>query len=135
MSGIARSQCPPEFLIDGSRARAVRLRPRLRHRFGGERAPLDVFNIVETHETKTPTRPAGTAFTSLPHELYLPAADAIHRKGRSPGNGWTRIGGEAVRERLPSARAMHASLKEHRVERDLYRIDRYLGKEVMPTYW
>ena len=137
MSGIARSQCPPEFLIDEflERVRYACV-PDCATASAANTHLSDVFDIVKEHETKNETGNAPGRnrlyYLAMPHELYLPAADAIHRNGRSPGNGWTRIVVEKpFGSDLISARAMHVSLKEHWAERDLYRIDRYLGKEVI----
>ena len=158
LSGIARSQCPPEFLVDEflERVRYACVRDCATAEAANEHLS-EVFAIVERHERKNADAPGRNRlfYLAMPHELYLPAADAIHRKGRSAGDtssggsrkkahtssdgdkrlsesGWTRIVVEKpFGSDLPSARAMHASLAAHWAERDLYRIDRYLGKEVI----
>ena len=161
LSGIARSQCPPEFLVDEflERVRYACV-PDCATAEAANEHLSEVFAIAERHERKNADAPGRNRlfYLAMPHELYLPAADAIHRKGRSPGavspkavspkasagridgmdarlthdSDWTRIVVEKpFGSDLRSARAMHASLAKRWAERDLYRIDRYLGKEVI----
>ena len=157
LSGIARSQCPPEFLVHEflERVRYACV-PDCSTAEAANEHFSEIFAIVEQHERKNADAPGRNRlfYLATPHELYLPAADAIHRKGRSAGDssrgespkasassdgdrrlseiGWTRIVVEKpFGSDLPSARAMHAALAERWAERDLYRIDRYLGKEVI----
>ena len=154
MRGIARSQCPPEFLINDflERVRYACV-PNCADAEAANAHLRGVFEIVERHEGEHADAPGRNRlyYLAMPHELYLPAADAIHRHGRaapferssspnftsgekpsSQTGGWTRIVVEKpFGSDLPSARAMHESLAKHWAERDLYRIDRYLGKEVI----
>ena len=95
----------------------------------------EVFALVAEHETRHADAHGRNRlyYLALPHELYLSVARAVHLSGRSDRPpGWTRIVVEKpFGSDLPSARAMHAALRVHWAERDLYRIDRYLGKEVI----
>ena len=95
----------------------------------------EVFALVAEHETRHADAHGRNRlyYLALPHELYLSVARAVHLSGMSDRPpGWTRIVVEKpFGSDLPSARAMHAALRVHWAERDLYRIDRYLGKEVI----
>ena len=52
-----------------------------------------VFEVVERHEEDHVDASGRNRifYLALPHELYPPVAHAIHRGGRSPEPGWTRL--------------------------------------------
>ena len=150
-----QSQSPPEFLITDFLG-IVRYAcvPDCSSIDAANEGLKDVFGLITEHEEKHKDAPGKNRlfYLAMPHELYLPAADAVHTLGRAEGsadhddsrhalastnghrngNAWTRIVVEKpFGSDLDSARAMHQSLKKHWAERDLYRIDRYLGKEVI----
>lgn len=97
----------------------------------------EVFDVVARHEEENADAPGRNRifYLALPHELYPPVANAIavHRRRRSSDDaGWTRL----VLEKpfgidLLSAVALNHALAVDWTERELYRIDRYLGKEVI----
>lgn len=62
---------------------------------------------------------------------HLHNADLLH-KDRPPGAGWQRIVVEKpFGHDLPSARALNTDLTKHAHERQIFRIDHYLGKETV----
>ena len=94
----------------------------------------EVLQVVARHEEEHMDASGRNRvfYLALPHELYPPLASAIHASGRSDAPGWTRL----VLEKphgidLPSAMALNNALAARWNERELYRIDRYLGKEVI----
>jgi glucose-6-phosphate 1-dehydrogenase len=67
----------------------------------------EVFDVIAKHEEEHGDASGRNRifYLALPHELYPPVANAIHRRGRAPEPGWTRL----VLEKpfgidLPSAR-------------------------------
>lgn len=92
------------------------------------------FDIVERWEAEHADAPHRNRlyYFAMPSELYPPVANAVHRGGRAVAGGWTRLvlekpfGHDAV-----SAAALNRHLARTWSEPSLYRIDRYLGKEVI----
>jgi len=92
------------------------------------------FDLVEGWEAENPDAPRRNRlyYFAMPSELYPPVANAVHRGGRAVDGGWTRLvlekpfGSDAV-----SAAALNRHLAKAWNEKSLYRIDRYLGKEVI----
>ena len=92
------------------------------------------FDLVEGWEAENPDAPRRNRlyYFAMPSELYPPVANAVHRGGRAVDGGWTRLvlekpfGSDAV-----SAAALNRHLAKAWKENSLYRIDRYLGKEVI----
>lgn len=99
-----------------------------------EDEPLaDIFHLIAAHEAEHADAAGCNRlwYLALPHQVCPPLAAAIHRNGRSE-RGWTRL----VMEKpfginLPSAIRFNNALAANWTERDMYRMDRYLGKEVI----
>ena len=71
-------------------------------------------------------------YLALPLSAFTPALMGIARAGLSKGAGWTRVVVEKPFGRdLASARALNDLIHSHFDERDVYRIDHYLGKETV----
>ena len=133
---LAASQASPDFLVDDFLSRVRYARVASCETCGDAlECTRGVFALVDAHEAEHADCPGRNRlfYFALPHELYLPVADAVHRAGRSRRPpGWTRVVVEKpFGSDLASAREMHAALAENWAEKDLYRIDRYLGKEVI----
>ncbi|CAM9253697.1 unnamed protein product, partial [Heterosigma akashiwo] len=70
-------------------------------------------------------------YFAIPPSVFVPQAAAIKAAGVSP-SGWTRLIIEKpFGNDLASAEKMARELNAHFTERDIYRIDHYLGKEMV----
>ena len=113
------------FADDFSTAQWTTFRERLDYRHG----KLDVDAVGVLDELLSP----GTLFyLALPPSLFGPAAEALGQAGfaKPPRGGWRRLVVEKpFGNDLASARKLRLSMHQHWQEKQILRIDHFLGKE------
>jgi len=85
-------------------------------------------------EIETSHRTAGNVlfYLSTQPSYYSPVVECIGQAGLQHGNGWRRVVVEKpFGHDLATARALNADIQRVFPERDVYRIDHYLGKETV----
>lgn len=76
--------------------------------------------------------PNRVIYLALPPQVFGQAADSLAAQGLHESGGWTRLVMEKpFGEDLKSAVALNERLHRHFDERQIYRIDHYLGKETV----
>ena len=90
----------------------------------------DLAARIEALDAAHGTRGNRLLYLALPPAAFADTIERLGRSGLAAGPGWTRIvvekpfGGD-----LASARTLNDALHRHFAERQIYRIDHYLGKE------
>jgi glucose-6-phosphate 1-dehydrogenase len=110
-------------------------RDRLRFQGLGKETPEDYRALSERIQAleKAAGLPGNRIFyLALPLEAFGPTLTALGQAGLSKGPGFTRVVIEKpFGEDLKSAQALNALLHQHFEEKQVYRIDHYLGKETV----
>ncbi|EQD42548.1 glucose-6-phosphate 1-dehydrogenase, partial [mine drainage metagenome] len=110
-------------------------RDRLRFQGLGKETPEDYRALSQRIQAleKASGLPGNRVFyLALPLEAFGPTLTALGEAGLSRGPGFTRVVIEKpFGEDLKSAEALNALLHQHFEEKQVYRIDHYLGKETV----
>lgn len=138
-SGL-RDRLRPYLLKSGDHSPDVveRFLKRCRYQSGQDYGDVDAFkdmvSKVEEHEQKNPDSQHNRLFYfAIPPNVFAQTASAINKAAmQKPDKGWNRIIVEKPFGRdLESYEELSAELKEHFTEDHIYRIDHYLGKEMV----
>merc|ERR1711977_457211 len=91
----------------------------------------NAFLAAKSDETRLVPNANRIFYMSIPPSVFLPAAECMSKKA-SATNGWTRVIVEKPfgRDSETSA-ALNNGLAKHLTEEQVYRIDHYLGKELV----
>ena len=90
--------------------------------------------VARTREIADSTKcgPNRAIYMALPPSVFGPTADMLHGSGVFGEGGWRRLCFEKpFGEDLASAEALNALVTRHFAEKEIFRIDHYLGKELV----
>jgi glucose-6-phosphate 1-dehydrogenase len=88
-------------------------------------------SVAETQSQEQQPDANRIFYMSIPPSVFLPAAECTSKKASAP-QGWTRVIVEKPFGRdSESSAALNAGLSQHLTEEQVYRIDHYLGKELV----